>query len=208
VLSKLRSSRPGHGTVVAYTALSIALRRRRTGSPTGSIHIREIKNNSLRSADIRNNTVCAKDVRTGTLRTSDVGQPVFARTGLRQGPPSRGSAGPGGAAGPCRPGRIHQLRRRRQSGSEPSGPNWAETRSTVRTSVPMPARHPGGRRCNYGHHVPRSGGRRDEPGCDLAGLRGPQRPLNGGMKAHIVNHTGSTACVEMTVACGTAKRPP
>ena len=36
----------------------------------------------------------------------------------------------------------------------------------------------------------------------------PRAPGPSGMKAHIVNHTGGTVFVEMTVACGTAKPAP
>jgi hypothetical protein len=72
MLSKLRSYRPSHGTVVAYLALFIALGGTSYGLATGSIDSREIKNNSVRSKDIRNNDVRGKDIRTGTIRSSDV----------------------------------------------------------------------------------------------------------------------------------------
>ncbi len=45
--SELRSYRPGHGTVVAYLALFVALGGTSYGLATGSIDGREIKNNSV-----------------------------------------------------------------------------------------------------------------------------------------------------------------
>ena len=94
MLSKLRSYRPSHGTVVAYLALFIALGGTSYGVATGSIGSREIKNNSVRSKDIRNDDVRGKDIRTGTIRSSDVANGSllakdFKRGQLPAGPPGQ-----------------------------------------------------------------------------------------------------------------------
>jgi hypothetical protein len=78
MLSKLRSYRPSHGTVVAYLALFVALggssyaavaitgRDVRDGSLTG----RDIGNNSLTGRDIRG--ITGRDVRNNSLTGADV----------------------------------------------------------------------------------------------------------------------------------------
>ena len=72
MLSKFRSYRPAHGTVVGYIALFIALGGTSWAVATGSIDSREIKNNTVRSKDIRNNDIRGRDVRRGAIRSSDV----------------------------------------------------------------------------------------------------------------------------------------
>ena len=96
MLSKLRSYRPSHGTVVAYLALFLALGGTSYGVATGSIGSRGIKNNSVRSKDIRNDDVRGKDIRTGTIRSSDVANGSllakdFKRGQLPAGPPGQGA---------------------------------------------------------------------------------------------------------------------
>jgi hypothetical protein len=93
MLSKFRSCRPGHGTVIAYIALFIALGGSSYGLATGSIDSREITNNTIRSGDIRDNHVGSRDVRNFSLLEKD-----FKRGELPQGPP--GPTGPIGPAGP------------------------------------------------------------------------------------------------------------
>ena len=90
MLSKLRSYRPSHGTVVAYLALFIALGGTSYGLATGSIGSREIKNNSIRSKDIRDNQVRSRDVRDQSLLAKD----------FKAGQLPRGPAGPRGVPGP------------------------------------------------------------------------------------------------------------
>ena len=95
MLSRLRSYRPRHATVVAYLALFVALGGTSYGVATGSIDGREIKNNTVRSKDIRNNAIRGRDVRTGTLRSSDVADRSLLGPRLRTGPASRWAAGAG-----------------------------------------------------------------------------------------------------------------
>ena len=71
MLSRLRSYRPGHGTVVAYLALFVALGGTSYGVATGSIDGREIKNNSVGTRDVRNNDIRSRDVRNGALLSED-----------------------------------------------------------------------------------------------------------------------------------------
>jgi hypothetical protein len=88
MLSKLRSHRPGHGTVIAYIALFIALGGTSYGLAKGSIGSREIENNSIRSGDVHNRSLTKKDFKHGVLRRGPRGLP---------GPP--GSQGQTGATG-------------------------------------------------------------------------------------------------------------
>ena len=171
MLSKLRSYRPSHGTVVAYIALFIALGGTSYGLATGSIDSREIKDNSIRSADIRNNTVRGKDV---------AGQDAFITYGAADSPVAAHLV-PNGAdttlhsadlGSPCPPGTL------------------AAGGATVATTYPG-------------------------PGTDVTNqvlisqdFEDPRGPGPSGMQAHIVNRTGGTVFVEMTVACGTAKPAP
>jgi hypothetical protein len=90
MLSKLRSCRPGHGTVVGYLALFIALGGTSWAVATGSIDSREIKNNSI----------LGKDIRTGTIRSSDVGNGSLLAGDFK---PGQLPAGPRGAQGPAGP---------------------------------------------------------------------------------------------------------
>lgn len=97
MLSKFRSYRPGHGTVVGYLALFIALGGTSWAVATGSIDSREIKNNSIRGKDIRTGTIGSSDVGNGSLLAGDfkVGQlPAGARG-------AQGPAGPQGLRGPA-----------------------------------------------------------------------------------------------------------
>ena len=101
MLSRLRSYRPSHGTVVAYLALFVALGGTSYAVSTGSIGSRAIKNNSVRSKDIRNNQVRSRDVRNRTLLSKDfkAGQLPAGP----QGPPgATGAKGATGAPGSAR----------------------------------------------------------------------------------------------------------
>jgi len=99
LLSRLRSYRPGHGTVVAYLALFVALGGTSYGVATGSIDGREIKNNTVRSKDIRNNAIRGRDVRTGTLRSSDVADRSLLGRDFAPGQLPAGPQGPAGRDG-------------------------------------------------------------------------------------------------------------
>jgi hypothetical protein len=61
MLSKLRSYRASHGTVVAYLALFVAL----GGSSYAAVAItgRDVRDGSLTGRDIRNNSLTGRDVR-------------------------------------------------------------------------------------------------------------------------------------------------
>jgi hypothetical protein len=61
MLSKLRSYRPGHGTVVAYLALFVAL----GGSSYAAVAVtgRDVRDGSLTGRDIRNNSLTGRDIR-------------------------------------------------------------------------------------------------------------------------------------------------
>jgi len=95
MLSKLRSYRPGHGTVVAYIALFVAL----GGSSYAAISVgsKQIVNNSVRSKDIRNNEVRGKDIRNGTIGAADVGNGSLLAEDFT---PGQLPAGPQGRPGP------------------------------------------------------------------------------------------------------------
>jgi len=68
VLSKLRSYRPRHATVVAYLALFVAL----GGSSYAAITVtgKNVKNSSLTGKDIKNNSLTGSDVK--SIKTGDV----------------------------------------------------------------------------------------------------------------------------------------
>jgi hypothetical protein len=77
--SKFRSYRPGHGTVIAYIALFIALGGTSYGLATGSVNSREIKNNTVRGKDIRRGAVAGSDVATNTLTGADVSESTLGQ---------------------------------------------------------------------------------------------------------------------------------
>jgi hypothetical protein len=79
MLSKFRSYRPGHGTVIAYIALFIALGGTSYGLATGSVNSREIKNNTVRGKDIRRGAVAGSDVAANTLTGSDVSESTLGQ---------------------------------------------------------------------------------------------------------------------------------
>jgi hypothetical protein len=118
MLTRLRSYRPGHGTVVAYLALFVALGGTSYGVATGSIDGREIKNNSVGTKDLRNNAVRGRDVRTGTLRSSDVANRSLLR---RDFAPGQLPAGPQGPPGPAGRDGFDQVTRNSLGHTLPSG---------------------------------------------------------------------------------------
>ena len=101
MFSSLRSYRPGHGTLVAYLALFVALGGTSYGVATGSIDGREIKNNSVGSKDLRNNDIRSRDVRNGALLSADfkAGQLPAGARGATGPPGPQGARGPAGAPG-------------------------------------------------------------------------------------------------------------
>lgn len=84
---KLRLHHPGHGTVVAYIALFVALGGTSYGVATGSINSREIKNNNVRGKDIRRATVKGSDVAANTVKGADIAESTLSEV------PSAASAG-------------------------------------------------------------------------------------------------------------------
>ena len=101
MLSKLRSYRPGHGTVVGYLALFIALGGTSWAVATGSIDSLEIKNNSIRGKDIRTGTIRSSDVGNGSLLARDfkAGQLPAGPRGLTGATGATGAAGRNGTNG-------------------------------------------------------------------------------------------------------------
>lgn len=102
MLSKLRSYRPSHATVVAYLALFVAL----GGSSYAALKIgsRQIVNNGVRSVDIRNNDVRGKDVRNNSLTGADVANGRLLARDFAAGQLPKGDPGPAGQTGPPGPG--------------------------------------------------------------------------------------------------------
>jgi hypothetical protein len=90
MLSKLRSYRPSHATVVAYLALFVAL----GGSSYAAIKVtgKNVKDSSLTGRDLRNESVTGSDVRGLTTRDFSGQLPAGP-----QGPP--GAQGPQGVQG-------------------------------------------------------------------------------------------------------------
>jgi hypothetical protein len=142
MLSKLRSYCPGHGTVVAYLALFVALggssyaavaitgRDVRDGSLTG----RDIRNNSLTGRDIRG--ISGHDVRNNSLTEADVAnlrRGDFVRGQLDAGHAGRQFHRHGLLERPCAPGpygaRGRQTPTRGRSKSPVPGPG-AHSRCT------------------------------------------------------------------------------
>jgi hypothetical protein len=206
MLSKLRSYRPSHGTVVAYIALFIALGGTSYGLATGSIGSREIKNNGIRSADIRDNTVRGKDVRRGTLRSSDVADFSLRARDFAKGQLPAGPQGPAGPRGPAGQDAFITYGAADSPVANHLVPNGADT--TVH-SADLGSPCPPGTLAAGGATVATT---YPGPGTDVTNqvlisqdFEDPRAPGPSGMKAHIVNHTGGTVFVEMTVACGTAK---
>ncbi len=72
MLERIRRSKPGHTTVVAYLALFVALGG--TSIAALSVGSPQIKDNSVRSKDLRNNDVRSRDIRNGTVTGRDVGR--------------------------------------------------------------------------------------------------------------------------------------
>jgi hypothetical protein len=72
VLSKLRSYRPSHGTVVAYLALFVALGGTSYGIARNSVGTRAIANNSVRTQDIRNRTIRNRDIKPEVIDNSRI----------------------------------------------------------------------------------------------------------------------------------------
>ena len=70
MLSRLRSYRPNHTTVVAYLALFVAL----GGSSYAAIRVtgRNVQNRSLTGKDIRKNSLTTIEVKNHSLRPSDL----------------------------------------------------------------------------------------------------------------------------------------
>jgi hypothetical protein len=206
MLSKLRSYRPSHGTVVAYIALFIALGGTSYGLATGSIGSREIKNNSIRSADIRNNTVRGKDVRRGTLRSGDVADHSLLARDFAKGQLRAGPQGPAGPRGPAGQDAFITYGAADSPVSNHLVPNGADT---TLHSGDLGSPCPAGTLAAGGITVAST---YPGPGTDVTNqvlisqdFEDPRGPRGSGMTAHIVNHTGGTVFVEMTVACGTAK---
>jgi hypothetical protein len=107
MLAKLRARRPGHGTVVAYLALFIAL----GGSSYAAVRVttRNVPANALTGADIKNLT--GKDVTNNSLTradvknlgTGDVANGSLLAEDFKAGQLPTGAQGPSGETGPRGP---------------------------------------------------------------------------------------------------------